>query len=348
MRPTTLSVSKIIGPSFRLWIGIAFGVVFVALAIRQVDWSNTFDTLRLVDVPMVILGTVLLLGTVVLFSVRWRILLPTSGELNVTDTFSYLMIGNLTNTVLPLRLGDVVRAALIGRRHNIGVGPAFGSVVLERMLDILLVMTLLLVLSLAIDIPPVVRAGMILIAGGTLGLLVVLIGLTFSEHRLPDLVRRLTSLAPQAVSQRIVTWVVRFVSGLQALRNRRQLGMALAISALAWGVAGTGTMLWINAFHLDAPWYSAFFVLTVVNIGAAIPSSPGAIGVYHYLAILALSVWVNDQSALLGYAIGTHGLILSVNIIVGGACLVWRGLTLASIKTMAPAATQQLKDASRP
>jgi hypothetical protein len=328
-------------------MGLVLGVVFVALAIRQVDWSNTFDTLRLVDVPMVVLGTVLLLGTVVLFSVRWRALLLTSGKLNVTDTFSYLMIGNLTNTVLPFRLGDVVRAALIGRQHNIGIGPAFGSVVLERMLDILLVMVLLLVLSLAIDIPPVVRFGMILVAGGTLGLLAVVIGLTFSEHRLPDLVWRLTSLAPQAISQRIITWAMPFVSGLQVLRDRRQLGMALAISVLAWGVAGAGTMFWIKAFHLDAPWYSAFFVLAVVNIGAAIPSSPGAIGIYHYLAILALSVWVTDQSALLGYAIGTHGLILTVNILVGGACLIWRGLTLASIKTMAPAATQQLKDESR-
>lgn len=321
-------------------------MVFVALAVRQVEWSKTFDTLRLVDVPMVILGTAMVLGTVVLFAVRWKILLSDSGNLKVADTFSFLMIGNLTNTVLPLRLGDVVRAALIGRRHNIGVGPALGSVVLERMLDIVLVLALLLVLSLAIDIQPMIRAGMSLFAGGTLAFLIVLIALTATEHRLPFLVRRLTSLAPPAISQRIVAWVMRFVSGLHALRNRKQLGMAMLVTVLAWALAGFGTMIWVKAFHLPAPWYSAFFVLAVVNIGAAIPSSPGAVGVYHYLAILALSVWVDNQSALLGYAIGTHGLILIVNILVGSGCLIWRGVPLDSIRSMPAEGARQLEDAS--
>lgn len=324
--------NKLWGPAFRLWLGLAIGAIFVVLAVRQVEWSQTIDTLRFVDLALVALGTILLLGTVTLFAVRWKGLLAGSARLPVSDTFAYLMIGNLTNTVLPLRLGDVVRASLLGKQHRIGVGPVLASVVLERVLDVVIVLAILLSLSLAIDIPPIVRAGMVVFTGGALGVLAVLIVLTASEHRLPGLVARLPALVPQAIAVRVVTWVVRFATGLRALRDRRQLGQAVILTCLAWGLAGAGTMFWVKAFHLPAPWYSGFFVLAVVNIGAAIPSSPGAVGVYHYLAILALSVWVPDQSALLGYAIGTHAMIVLVNIIVGGGCLMRKGVTLWSIK----------------
>jgi hypothetical protein len=72
-------------------------------------------------------------------------------------------------------------------------------------------------------------------------------------------------------------------------------------------------------------------VLTVTNLGSAIPSSPGFIGVYHYLAVLALSVWIPDKSEALGYAIGTHGISVLVNILLGCTCLAREGVALQSI-----------------
>jgi hypothetical protein len=90
-------------------------------------------------------------------------------------------------------------------------------------------------------------------------------------------------------------------------------------------------MSYIAAFHLHAPWYAGFFVLTVTNLGSAIPSSPGFIGVYHYLAVLALSVWIPDKSEALGYAIGTHGINVLTNILIGCTCLAREGIALQSI-----------------
>jgi uncharacterized membrane protein YbhN (UPF0104 family) len=125
--------------------------------------------------------------------------------------------------------------------------------------------------------------------------------------------------------------VERFAAGLGTLRDGRELGSVLCLSALAWAIAGTATVCYIAAFHLHAPWYAGFFVLTVTNLGSAIPSSPGFVGVYHYLAVLALSVWVPDRSEALGYAIGTHGISVLVNILLGCTCLAREGIALQSI-----------------
>lgn len=317
--------------SLRFWLGLAVSAVFLILAVRQVDWARTITTLRAADLRLIGLGTALLLGTFGVFAVRWKVLLSTSARLPVKETFSYIMIGYLANTVLPLRLGDVARATLMGRQHGISASLVFGSVLLERVLDVLTVLVLILSLSVVIEIPAIVQAGMTTFAGGTLAALAVLFVLAFNEHRLPSLAMRLPGFIPHALVERLAGLVARFAGGLHTLRDGRQLGQVLILSGLAWVVAGAGTMFWVKAFHLPAPWYAGFFVLAVVNLGGAIPSSPGAVGVYHYLAVLALSVWVPDRSAVLGYAFGTHGVIMLVNILVGSWCLVGKGIPLQSI-----------------
>lgn len=307
----------------RFWLGLVFSALFLFLAVRQADWAKTVATLRPADLRLMGLGIALLLGTFVVFAFRWRVLLSASALLQVGDTFSYIMIGYLANTVLPLRLGDVARAALMGKRRNLGASLVLGSVMLERTLDVLTVLALALALSLIVDIPPVVRAGMTTLAGSALVALTGLFLLARNEDRLPGLVVRLPGFIPRTPSERVAGLVARFAGGLRTLRDGRQLGQALLLSGLAWALAGAGTICWVAAFHLPVPWYAGLFVLAVINLGGAIPSSPGAIGVYHYLAVLALSVWVTDKSVALGYAIATHGVSIAVNVILGTAAL-WR------------------------
>jgi lysylphosphatidylglycerol synthase-like protein len=64
-------------------------------------------------------GGGLIVVAIAIFAVRWRVLLPTSPSVPVRYVFCYLMIGYMTNAVIPLRLGDLVRAYLLGRRHGI-------------------------------------------------------------------------------------------------------------------------------------------------------------------------------------------------------------------------------------
>jgi len=317
--------------SLSFWLGLLISAVFLVLAIRQVDWAGTIVTLSSASLPLLGLGMGLLVMTFTVFAIRWRVLLSSSARLPVRDAFSYIMIGYLANTVLPLRLGDVARAALMGRRHSISGSLVFGSVMLERVLDVLTLLVLALGLSLMMDIPPIVRASMMAFAGGALVALMGLFLLARNEDRLPGLVVRLPASAPRMLAERLVGLVARFAGGLRTLRNGRQLGQALFLSGLAWAVAGAATICWVQAFHLPTPWYAGLFVLAVINLGGAIPSSPGAIGVYHYLAVLALSVWVTDKSAALGYAIGTHGVNTLINILIGGGCLAREGISLRSL-----------------
>ncbi len=333
-------VSKIVHKprgSGHFWLGLAISAVFLFLAARQVDWARTATTLRSADLALTLLGVALLLATFVVFAFRWRLLLASAARLSPRDTFSYIMIGYLANTVLPMRLGEVARATLLGRRYGVSASLVFGSILLERTLDVLVLLAQVLVLSLLITIPPLVRASVTLFAGGALALVAVLFVLAGNEERLPCVAAALPGFIPRSIVQRLVGLVARFAGGLRTLRDGWRLAQVLVLSGLAWVLASLGTVVWIAAFHLATPWYAGFFVLGVVNLGGAIPSSPGAIGVYHYLAVLALSVWVRDESAALAYAIGTHGVNMVVNIVLGVGCLVREGVTLQALNVGPPA-----------
>jgi glycosyltransferase 2 family protein len=184
------------------------------------------------------------------------------------------------------------------------------------------------------NIPPVVRAGMITFAVAGLAAFVALFFLARSGNRVVSSLGRLSGFAPGTLAARLAMLAARFAEGLGTLRDGRELGSVLCLSALAWAIAGTATISYIAAFNLHAPWYAGFFVLTVTNLGSAIPSSPGFVGVYHYLAVLALSVWIPDKSEALGYAIGTHGISVLVNILLGCTCLAREGIALQSIAAM--------------
>jgi uncharacterized protein (TIRG00374 family) len=318
----------------KFWIGLVSSVVFLTLALQQVDWARTAATLRHANWLLASLGVGAAVATIVTFAFRWRLLLSSSAELSVKDTFSYISIGYLANIVFPLRLGEVARAVLLGKRHRISTSLVFGSVVLERTLDLLTILLLALGMSFMMNIPPAIRAGMIALAGAGLVALATLLILARSGNRVVGMVGRLSGFVPRIVAERLAVLALRFAEGLGTLRNGRELWSAVCLSALAWAIAGTATISYIAAFHLDAPWYAGFFVLTVTNLGSAIPSSPGFIGVYHYLAVLALSVWVPDKSEALAYAIGTHGISVLVNVLLGCTCLAREGIAFRSIGVM--------------
>ncbi len=314
--------------------GIGVSAVFLYLAMRQVHWREAFNAVAQCDVRLLLAGLAFAGLTYGLFAVRWRVLLAAADELPVATAFSYVMIGYLANTVLPLRLGDVTRAALFGRKRQVSASLVLGSIVLERLLDISVILVLALALSLVIQFTPVVRLSIRLFAGGALGALVLLTLLVYHHQHLPGLVARLPRFVPRRPVDYALGLTERFAQGGQALRNFRQLVTAVGFSLLAWASAGLWTICYVRAFHIPGPWYAGLWVLAMVNLGGAIPSSPGAIGVYHWLAMQSLSHWVPDTNVTAAYAIATHALNIALIIGLGGWTLVRENLSLVRLRRM--------------
>jgi uncharacterized protein (TIRG00374 family) len=97
----------------------------------------------------------------------------------------------------------------------------------------------------------------------------------------------------------------------------------LAGTIIIWAIYAAVNYVLLAAVGAPLSWLAALFLLAVLQLGVAIPSSPGRVGVFHYLAVQVLAVFGVDQGMAVTYAVLLH--LISVMLPAGlGAILAWR------------------------
>ncbi|MCE5252288.1 flippase-like domain-containing protein [bacterium] len=312
-------------------LGIFFSSFFLYLSLRKLNWHSFVTSLQQTNPLFLILGSLCIIGAYFLFAVRWRVLLGRSSGLSVNDAYDFIMITNCANLILPSRLGDLARALMTGRYVKISVSYVLGSIILERIFDTLTLLIFALSLSFVINFPALIQTGVVVLTTGLSVAVVVVVFLNYNEVFFTHSVRRLLSFFPLSISQFILNQLQFFTKGLKIISSIRQFMAVLLLGLLAWAVFGIGTLCNVIAFRFQVPWYAGFFVLLTTSLGSLIPSSPGSIGIYHYLAILSLSVWLPDKSMAMGYAVVTHAMFIITFLIAGIWSLGRKKLSFQSI-----------------
>ena len=193
------------------------------------------------------------------------------------------MLGGLgANDVLPLRIGDLLRARWLATSARIPTGRAFGSVFRDRACDVLT-----LVAALILSLPFIGSAAWVarIAIGGVvlLGILVlvVLAAITYAQKR-PRARREQRSRGRKLLRDTI--------DELASPIGRRTILTALGLSVVAWSVWATAAGIVCRSLGIHLSPVELVFVTAVINLGVVIPSSPGFIGTYQWLAVSALSV----------------------------------------------------------
>ena len=128
-------------------IGILFSVGGLYLAFRQMDFGSLMTVLRSVDWILILIAVVVMIFSVWVRALRWRIILSPIKDVKTHPLFVAAMIGYFGNSVLPLRLGEFLRAYALNRNErSVTFSTAFGTIVVERVVDMLGIMILILAL----------------------------------------------------------------------------------------------------------------------------------------------------------------------------------------------------------
>ncbi len=271
---------------WRLWIGITISLVCLVLALTGIEWDQVGLALRRANWLYLVPAAASLLAYLLARSIRWRILL--GPGVSLAEAFAVTNVGYLVSNVLPFRLGDPARAVAIGLGGGARMSMALSTIVVERVLDMLMV-----VLLLAVTVPFVGQAGWMretgIVAGvGALAVMVVLVALALWPDQGHRFLRGLLSRLPRVDVERWMQALSGLLDGLAALRSgRRVLGLCLwSLVAWAFCIGYYYSMLW--AF-LDSPTLlMATFLTCAIGLGMAVPASPGAMGVFHAFARYAL------------------------------------------------------------
>ena len=263
--------------------------VFISLVCLYVFYSevdsfnNFFIEIKNADYLYILIATFLLLVTVFLRSLRWNILLKYSS--GTFTLFKVQMIGYFVINVLPFRAGELLKSFLIGRKEDISKSYVLGTIIIERFLDMLMLLVFTIVyilispISMIGDIPIYYLLIIILTTIATFFLLLIIIAKVFVRIKLAQ----------------------DFISKLNRTYRELTFSQFLYVNfygILIWLIYWFNVELIFRAFNMPLEAHHSLVVLIVASIINSIPSLPGSIGTFHLgvgTTIVALDFMENSS-----------------------------------------------------
>jgi uncharacterized protein (TIRG00374 family) len=317
--------------SWQFWVGVGVSIASLILAFRGVDIRGVANALQQAEYIWLVPSVALIVVSLGVRAVRWRILFHPVAGLRLAPLFNVINISFLVNNILPARAGDVLRAALISAREPVSASLALATVVVERILDGLTVILILIVLLPFFPVPEeVVRVGQVaglILAGATVVLMVLATQRQRAVAWVEILLERLPYLSAKHWSDR----VGRLIDGLQVLRSPGAMAQAVVWSAAIWLLSGVAYYFVFRAFQLQLSMLAGTFVLAVTTLVLILPATPGYVGVFDYAAVLALAVFGVDRNLALSTALVLHAVTYVTFSVMGLVSLLPESLSLSGL-----------------
>jgi uncharacterized protein (TIRG00374 family) len=314
-------------------LGAVISILAIYFIVRQIDLVALGHALTQARYIYIIPSGLILIAGLLTRAIRWRVLL--SGGLPLKRAFSITNVAYLANSILPLRMGEVVRAYLATRATPpVPVLKSASTIIVERLLDTLALVVLLGLTLAGGVLPPELRtAGAFTVPFVIIGFL-VLVFLSSQRtltHRLVGWV--IGRLPIKHSSQALTQWLDHFLDGLAPLTRPRALFLALFWTAASWGFSIAGGYIMMLAFFDQASWIATCLFIAAASLVIAIPAVPGSIGPYELSIIVALSAvgYGEPRDRAAAFALVTHGLNLGLFGIMGIIGFIQEGISLGQL-----------------
>lgn len=313
---------------------LAFGGLVSAYVFSRQDLEEMLVLIRATRWEYVVASLLLTLGGHWVRALRWRQLLAGAGaETKTLPAFWALMNGYLVNLGIP-RLGEITRCASLNRLSGVPVVKAAGSVVAERVIDLLCLFLILLVTfwtaqgelrrfyeqDIWVPLEEKVAGARTLIWAAGLVLMLGLIGFILFLRYQPR----------QTWLQKLKHFARQMADGLVGIFRMQRKGLFLAYTILIWASYFSAPLLMLYALDL-APgnrWQVGLVAFAVGSIARTVPAPAGSMGPYHWLVSRSLLLFGLTEAQGLALATLNHAVQTLFYLVVGGASFLgwaWTG-----------------------
>ena len=327
------------GTLIRAAIGIGVSILAFALVFGSVDSQQTLDVLRGANPGWILVLAFFFSLDVATRSYRWRRLLLPIKDVPLPHTMAYLLIGYLANNVLPARLGELVRCHYLGDREGVSRTTALGTVVVERVIDIAVVVAIAAVAILVLSVRGMVANAVLV--GGAIGILLI-VGLAFmiAAHRLPGAERAAAAVArwPQ-----VGELARRLREGLSVASRPRTLVEVIVLTCLAWTASLLGFAAAGQAVGVQLTIGQAALLASGTALAAAIPSGPASLGTFELAVVRICTVLGVADAQAFAMAILIHGMIVALTSVGGVVALIRVGWERDVLEMLQPEAPQRTR-----
>lgn len=287
--------------------GIAISFIFVYFAFRDINLEEFIESIKEGEYIWVLPALTALVASFWLRGYRWKIILEPVKEVSIRSAFSATMIGYMANNILPFRIGDLIRLVALSKEANVSKAAALGSVVIERIFDLLMILA---IFGIALFAYPNLPQWAVAAGYFAVGLFAILIFFSFfARNNVEALVRfnkKFIYKFSDKVAEKSEGIIRSFSDGLKVIHNVKDLLWLVLVSIALWLISILWVWFTLEIFDFDLPISAPFLVIIFIMFAVSIPSAPGYVGTFHGFVIAALMFMGVDADAARASAVVMH------------------------------------------
>ena len=284
------------------WWSLSFLVSGVLLyySLRGVDWAAVWRTVVRAQWQYLAAGSTITLAAFFLRSLRWRILLNAEGSFPVGTVFWANMAGYLGNNFLPARAGELLRSVLISSRSTLSNAYVLTTALSERLMDVIALVLGASLVLLTVDPKPRwmedLSRTMAIVA--TLGAVAIMV-LPHTGTLLKTVLMRIPM--PAGLRKTLVHLAEQILLGMRAFHDWARFAGFVLLTLFIWASDSASAIVIARGLGLHVSFGVALLLLTGMGLGSALPSTPGYVGVYQFVAVTILTPFGFSRDAALAY-----------------------------------------------
>ncbi|HLJ41286.1 MAG TPA: lysylphosphatidylglycerol synthase transmembrane domain-containing protein [Candidatus Acidoferrales bacterium] len=310
-----------------IWFGYAISAACLVYVLHGFHVKRAIEELADVSWRWVVLGIAFDIASYVVQALRWKLLLAPFGRVKMRDAMRAVFAGLFANLIFPLRPGELLRSFLVSKAEDIGFVSVVGSVLVERLIDLVVTTAGLGVMLLIVSAPARFRH-----AASALGIVtLVLLGLfiamiLYIELRFGGDPRRMSG------GRRMPGKLMSALIGLHAMGTSPSFYPAVFTSLLMPFCQVLALWALMRSYGWGLPFLAAVVVLLVINLGVSLPNAPANVGSYQFFCVLGLNIFEVEKNTAAGFSFFAFFMLTIPFLFLGFYAVIRSGLSMRSMR----------------
>jgi glycosyltransferase 2 family protein len=293
--PLGVSISLDRKAKISLLVAVVLAAVLLYFSLKGIDMAELGQTLKRARLQPLGLAVLVSAVSLLLRAYRWRALLNGTTKLPFDIVFWATSIGYLGNNLLPARMGELMRVEALKRKADVTRSYVLATALIERVMDagVLVLFTGVALLTMPSLPEGLHKASKTFSLLSGIGILTLFL-LPHAEgliHKLLDRVPHLKDIAS------------RFLEGLRCLHDWSRATQFLLLTFLIWPIDSYAGVLAAESIGAALDFPTSMVALAALGLSSAVPSTPGGLGVFQFVAVTVLKPFGIPSAAALAWVL---------------------------------------------
>ncbi len=320
----------------KIILGLFVSSVCIYFTTKNVMFDKMEESLDDINYPFIILAILSIAFIHVFRSIRWRVILSPVQKIKFKELFPLDNVGYMSNVILPLRIGDLLRPYLVSSSKKLPYGSILATTLIEKFFDLITILTIMTFILFTSTLPTeIMSIGYILIGIFALSLVIIYF-LHYQKETFFYFINYLMQPLSSKKKDKIVHSLNSLVDGLKIVSSPKKLLSIFFLSLFLWGLSSLGIYNLFLSLNYNLPFHSAFLVMIMLMLAVSIPSAPLQLGTiqlaFHF--ILFNLYGVDENNALLPSYI-YHAIFLGIAVLYGVTSLFFIDFSIKELKDKA-------------